>query len=104
MNDDTFANRLTQLREQKGFTARDLSLTMGQGESYINRIENKRSKPSMPAFFMICEYLGISEREFFDIDNKHPERLNELVEDLKKLDDKALEHIAGLVKIIANRG
>ena len=36
-----FAERLTDLRIQKGVSARDMSLSMGQTSSYINNIENK---------------------------------------------------------------
>lgn len=35
-----FAERLTALRMEKGVSARDMSLSLGQSESYINKIEN----------------------------------------------------------------
>lgn len=41
-----FYQRLTALRIQKGVSARDMSLSLGQSESYINKIENKRTLPS----------------------------------------------------------
>ena len=59
-----FPKRLTELRIQKGVSARDMSLSLGQSESYINKIENKRAMPSMTGFFYICEYLGISPTNF----------------------------------------
>ena len=37
-----FYKRLAELRLQKGVSARDMSLSLGQSESYINKIENKR--------------------------------------------------------------
>ena len=80
-----------------------MSLTLGQSESYINTIENKKSLPSMTVFLYICEYFGISAKEFFDEGNENPEKLRELVEDLKRLDEKALSHIAGLAKELANK-
>ena len=46
-----FPRRLTELRIQKGVSARDMSLSLGQSESYINKIENKRAMPSMTGFF-----------------------------------------------------
>ena len=66
MLEDQFCERLTQLRLQKGVSARDMSLSLGQSESYINRIESKKMLPSMSVFFYICEYFGISPKEFFD--------------------------------------
>jgi len=90
--------RITELRTQKGASARDMSLTIGQCVSYINTIENKKSLPSMRVFFYICEYFGITPMEFFDEYNEHPQMLKELIEDLKQLDENSLAHIAGLAK------
>lgn len=50
--------------------------------------------------FYICEHLGISLNEFFDIDFKNPTRLNDVIKDLKRLNDKQLETIAALIKDI----
>ena len=47
--------RIAQLRLQKGVSARDMSLSLGQSESYINKIENRRTLPSMAGFLYICE-------------------------------------------------
>lgn len=95
---DFFPLRLAQLREQKGVTAQKMSRDLGQSRNYINTIENKRSFPSMAAFFDICEYLGVTPQEFFDTGNPHPQQLKDLIEDLKKLDEASLAHISGLVR------
>lgn len=60
-----FYNRLTQLRIQKGVSARDMSLSLGQSESYINKIENRRTLPSFSGFLYICEYLANIPPGFF---------------------------------------
>ena len=57
INEDNFAERLTQLREDKQVSAREMSLALGQNCSYINRIENKKAFPSMQCFFI---YVNIS--------------------------------------------
>ena len=54
INEDNFAERLSQLREAKQVSAREMSLSIGQNCSYINRIENKKAFPSMQCFFYIC--------------------------------------------------
>ena len=59
-----FYQRISELRTQKGVSARDMSLSLGQSESYINKIENKRTLPSMTGFFYICDYLNITPQEF----------------------------------------
>lgn len=83
---------------KKGVSAREMSLSIGQSRNYINMIENKRAFPSMAVFFYICEYLGVTPREFFDDGNPDPTKLNGIMEGLKKLDDASLTHISGLVE------
>ena len=100
MDEKAFSLRLAQLREKKGVSARDMSLSIGQNAGYINNIESGKSMPSLSGFFYICEYLGISPSDFFDVNAKNPTRLNELMEDLNRLNDKQLETIAALVKDI----
>ena len=40
MENRLFALRLSALRQQKGVSAREMSLALGQNTNYINRIEN----------------------------------------------------------------
>ena len=95
---DFFYRRLTTLRIQKGVSARDMSLSLGQSESYINKIENKHTLPSLSGFLYICEYLKISPQEFFDEDNQSPCMSNELVSEFKKLSPTHAEHILQIIK------
>ena len=81
-----FAVRLAQLRMQKGVSARDMSLSLGQSASYINTIEAGKSFPSMTAFFYICEYLGVSPMEFFDFASESPWQMKELGEKKARLE------------------
>ena len=103
MYENEFQTRLAQLREKKGVSARDMSLSIGQNPGYINNIETGKALPSMSGFFYICEYLQLSPKDFFDTDAKNPEKLNELIKDLKKLDDKQLDSIASIVQGLVKR-
>lgn len=103
MDESFIQERIAQLRTKKGVSARDMSLTLGQSESYINTIENKKSLPSMSVFLYICEYFGITAQEFFDEGSDDPATLKELIADLKRLDEKSLSHIAGLAKELADK-
>ncbi|OLN33064.1 helix-turn-helix domain-containing protein [Desulfosporosinus metallidurans] len=98
MYEDLFYERLTRLRTQKGVSARDMSLSLGQSESYINKIENKKSLPSMTGFFYICEYLNVPPKDFFDDEVSFPTKLNDLMDELKKLNDGQLEHLLAIIK------
>jgi len=95
-------NRITQLRLQKKVSARDMSLSIGQNNSYINQIETEKSFPSLQALFYICEYFDITPQQFFDEGNDYPVRLGKLMESLKKLDDTSLGHIEWLVNVLAD--
>ena len=98
MYQDFLAARITQLRLKKGVSALDMSLTLGQTDNYINHIENKKSLPSITSFFFICEFFNISPQEFFEEGNNYPIQLNDLIVNLKKLDEKALSVIDDVVK------
>lgn len=76
---------------------------MGQVDNYINNIENRKSLPSMPSFFYICEYLNVTPKEFFDGETVNPTLLNELIRELEPLSDKVLEHILGLVRELRSK-
>lgn len=94
---EKFAKRLAQLRTQKGVSARDMSLSLGQGAGYINNIENQNNLPSMSAFFYICEYLDVTPKEFFDFDDENPKALNNLISKLKKLSPSRFNNISNIV-------
>lgn len=98
MYEDYTQERIAKLRVIKGDSARDMSLSLGQNDTYINKIENKKALPSLQGLFYICEYLGITPRDFFDEDNPNPAKLDGIIADLKALDDEALTHIAGVIK------
>jgi len=67
MYEKEFSKRLCELRLEKGVSAREMSLSLGQSASYINRIENGKMLPSMGGFFKICDYLSITPQSFFQI-------------------------------------
>lgn len=98
MYENFIPERLAQLRLQKGVSARDMSLSLGQANNYINNIENKKSLPAMHSFFYICEYLGVTPQEFFDEQNPYPKMLQEFMEEAKHLSPTSMTHILGIMK------
>lgn len=79
--------RLIELRLKQGVSARDMSLSLGQSESYINKIENNKSLPSITVLFEIMRYFKITPLEFFDYSND-PKQTQELINEIRKLDYK----------------
>lgn len=95
-----FSERLSQLRIEKGVSARDMSLSLGQSESYINKIENRRTMPSMTGFFYICEYLDIEPYDFFNTEINSPAKTMEVINEIGKLPPQKAEHILQIIKDI----
>jgi transcriptional regulator with XRE-family HTH domain len=93
-----FMNRVAELRKQKGVSARDMSLSVGQNVNYVNHIERGKMFPSMTGFFALCDYLGVTPQDFFDADTERPAKLNALTENLKKLDEDAPDGITNVVE------
>lgn len=98
MEREEFCNRLARLRMNKGVSARDMSISIGQSASYINNIENGVNYPAMATFFYICEYLGVTPKEFFDTEESNPQKVNELLAAAKRLNSEQLEHLIALAK------
>ena len=92
------SERIAKLRTMKKVSARDMSLSIGQNENYINHIENGKSMPSMQVFFYICEYFKITPQEFFDEETRDPAQMKEIVTDLKTLDEKQINNIHEIIK------
>lgn len=91
-SENLFLKRLIQLRTSKGVSAREMSLSLGQNENYINKIENRLSLPSLTGFFYICEYFNISPEDFFS-SSKNPLKASELFSMLEILDNEEIEHL-----------
>lgn len=92
-----FAKRLYSLRSAKEVSAREMSLSLGQGNSYITNIENGKHLPSMKQFFSICEYFCITPAEFFDyaeVPDNYAAELYELIQSIDKEDQEILISLA----------
>ena len=98
MHEEFFARRLAELRLQKNVSAREMSLDLGQNDSYINRIENGVAFPSMQSFFYICEYLQITPSDFFALEIKEPGRITRIMELLHTLDAEQLDTVYAVAK------
>ena len=104
MRENFISDRLAKLRMQKGISARDMSLSLGQANNYINTIENRKSLPSMQSFFYICDFLGVTPQEFFDEENAVPATLREFIAEAKKLDESTMTHLLYVIKKINKPG
>ena len=81
--------RISVLRTKKNVSEYRMSTDLGHSKSYIQSISSGRSMPSLGEFLYICEYLGVTPKEFFDEDMKEPQlvqRLCELTRNMSEAD------------------
>ena len=95
--EEDFAKRLAELRAKKKVSARDMSLSIGQCSGYISNIENGHNLPSMAVFFYICDYLGVTPCEFFEVENNDPATLSPIFEQIKKLKPEQVEVLQAML-------
>lgn len=104
ITEDFFRDRLRFLRNERKISAREMSLALGQNETYINKIETGRSSTTISAFLKICEYFGITPSAFFEPDTK-----NTMLDDSELLDcfhcltSRQSEYMLALLKDLTSR-
>lgn len=70
--------RISILRTKKNVSEYRMSTDLGHSKSYIQSISSGRSMPSLSEFLYICEYLGVTPKEFFDEDIAEPQLVQRL--------------------------
>ena len=100
MDKEKFSKRLSELRNERNISARELSLSLGQNEGYINKIENQKNYPSMEVFFYFCEFMGVSPAQFFDENVTHSILRNYISSELDKMDEEKLNHVLNILRDI----
>ncbi len=85
MDDRFIRERISDLRTKKGISEYKMSLDLGHSKSYVQSISSGRALPSMGEFLYICEYFGVTPKDFFDDSIHEPSMVNELYELVKIL-------------------
>lgn len=97
--DETFIrNRITELRTKKNVSEYKMSLDLGHGKNYIRDISSGRTLPSISEFLYICEYLGVSEKDFFDIEEKNPILIQKILVRARVLNEDDLLATLGVME------
>ena len=102
--DDTFVrNRISELRTKKGVSEYKMSLDLGHSKSYIQSISSGKALPSFSEFFYICDYLGVTPKDFFDTDISEPQLLCELISLSKQLSAEDLSVLVSMAERLVNK-
>lgn len=86
-------DRISVLRTKKNVSEYRMSTDLGHSKSYMQSISSGRSMPSLGEFIYICEYLGVTPKDFFDEEIKEPQlvqKLYDLTKDMSEADLKIL--------------
>lgn len=86
-------DRITHLRLLKGVSEYQMSLDLGHGKNYIHSISSGRTLPSLSELPYICEYLGVSVKDFFDETADNPVLVNDILTRAKEMDEDDLSMI-----------
>lgn len=98
ISSEFIGDRLAKLRTERGISARDMSLSLGQSQSYINNIENHKAMPSMQMFLYICEFLEVEPKDFFTEDISSPPTFHKALDAFQPLTHTQLDLLIAIAK------
>ena len=103
MDDRFVRNRISELRTKKGVSEYKMSLDLGHSKSYIQSISSGKALPSFSEFLFICDYLGVTPKEYFDADIKEPQLVCKLTELAKNLTTDDLAALITMAERLADK-
>ena len=89
MNMQFIRERISVLRTKKNVSEYKMSIDLGHSKSYMQSISSGRAAPSLSEFLYICEYLGVTPKDFFDDSVAEPQlvqRLHDLTREMSEAD------------------
>ena len=96
-------NRISELRTKKGVSEYKMSLDLGHSKSYIQSISSGKALPSFSEFLYICEYLGVTPKEFFDADLTEPQLVSKLTMLARNLTPEDLAVLINMAERLAEK-
>ncbi len=90
-------DRITQLRLKKNVSEYQMSYDLGHSRGYIYNISSGKALPPMREFFAICDYFGITPKEFFDDGSTNPELTQKTLDGISKLDESDMLMVLGII-------
>ncbi|MBR5738748.1 MAG: helix-turn-helix domain-containing protein [Lachnospiraceae bacterium] len=100
---DFIRNRITELRMQKDVSEYKMSRALGHSKGYIQGISSGRSLPSLPEFLDICDYLGVSPKEFFDPQVKLSDPIIRVTDYMVRMNESDTELLVSFAEILSKR-
>lgn len=95
---ESFRERVTELRLDKGMNEVQMSLELRNSRNYIHNIASGAILPSMGQFFKLCSYLELEPEEFFDPALAHPSKAKQILRLLENLNDETQEDVKRIIE------
>ena len=90
--------RISYLRELKGFTVNKLANLSGLSQSFVRELERGNKQPTIESLESLCFALGISIKDFFDDPTIQGIVSDPAFLELYRLDQKQRESLAEFLK------
>ena len=97
------SERISILRTKKNVSEYRMSTDLGHSKSYIQSISSGWSMHSMSEFLYICEYLGVTPKEFFDDSIGEPQLVQKLYELTRNMSVDDLSVLIELAERLSNK-
>ena len=91
-------DRISVLRTKKNISEYRMSTDLGHSKSYMQSISSGRAAPSLSEFLYICEYLGVTPREFFDGETEEPQLVHKLCELARSMEEADLNALIAVAQ------
>lgn len=98
------AERLKQVRHERGIKLIDLAKKVNMSHSYLSEIEQGKKIPSFKKLALICTALGITLSDFFSTEKEPiPYELLNLYELSKQLQPRHIEMFTELIEALVEK-
>ena len=98
MDEQFIRDRISGLRQEKQISERKMSLDLGHSTSFIRSITSGRALPSMGEFLYICEYLGVTPMEFFNVEQATTLTQQEAITHIYSMSDEDIRLLIGFIE------
>ena len=98
MDENFIRTRISELRTKKNVSEYKMSLDLGHSKSYIQSISSGKALPSLSEFLYICDYLGVTPKEFFDTSPSDTLLISELYSLSQNMEREDLEALIAVAR------
>ena len=95
-------DRISVLRIKKNVSEYRMSTDLGHSKSYMQSISSGRALPSLGEFLYICEYLGVTPKEFFDEETNEPQLVQKLYDLTRNMSETDLNILINTAERLNN--